>query len=111
MIIRPGSALIFHYLNHDPPKVRIGIVERIRDIVAQPLAKSTLRRNPDLTRSQYLLTCKMADGTYRAFYHIGLDMLKGKEITDEIIRILTKLQEQPENGDSLVFVPGQMGET
>ena len=74
--VRPGDVIEFHYRFHDPVKLRFGKLKYIRDLTAEPLAEETIKRNPDLTRSKYLLRCLMGDGTYRQFYHTGLTQVR-----------------------------------
>jgi hypothetical protein len=81
---REGEIIAFNYLHSDPHKERIGKVVRVRDTEAEPIDNRTLFYSPDVHRSRFLITCSMADGTYRAFYHTGILKLRRLSLRERL---------------------------
>lgn len=75
MRIRPGDVIEFHYTQSDPEKIRLGKVKRIRDTETDPIDYRSVRYSQHLRRSRYLVSLRMADGTYRQFYDCALTNL------------------------------------
>jgi hypothetical protein len=71
-IPKVGQVIEFNYDSHDPIKERIGRVTSVRDTHIEPVQVKTRANHPEVTRSRFLISCAMFDGTYRNFYHVGL---------------------------------------
>ena len=52
----------------DKPQERICRVVEIRDMKKHPVSADTLRRRPDVDRSDTLVTCRDTNGETRSFY-------------------------------------------
>src|SRR5687768_791076 len=74
--MKTGDVIEFHYDSSEPGKERIGKVAYIRDTHKEPLKPETIRRNPEIRRSRYIVGCRMADKTFRTFYSDGLTELQ-----------------------------------
>jgi hypothetical protein len=80
-----GDIITFYY-GRDSHKWRIGKVVAIRDIVGEPLSDNTLYRGAGVKRTRHLVTCIMADKTFRSFYLDGTKWRKVGAIRRKLLQ-------------------------
>lgn len=75
-----GDVVRFDYTNGKSKRKNVvGRIMSIRDLEVEPLTMKTVYTNYSLSRSRYLLTITLADGTIRSFYN-GV-MRKARKLT------------------------------
>lgn len=58
---------VIKYRDNEKPTIKIGVVEDIRDTHTEEIKLTTYKKYV-ITRSQYLITLKGQDETYRSYY-------------------------------------------
>ena len=68
MTFASGSVVAYDYLQGNSNGRKLGRVIKVRDTEINPVSDETVKKNPFIKRSQYLLTVRETDGKYRQLY-------------------------------------------